>query len=190
MKRDIEGATSGVGENSGRIEAWKPREESAFKEKVSNCVKHAAQRSSKTRTKNIWLDMALQVINYLNRSNFSIVSTRTWMWGSRENKRWEFPHNFEDETDASYLLKTVFNEFLFAPVLQFQQLLIGVMWVKSLRQKEIWLVPGPLKTQTCLDLTILQTTVHGSTLMSLSKGQIWNWTHPLGMTGPTAEPGW
>lgn len=53
MKRDIEGATSGVGENPGRIEAWKPREESAFKERVSNCVKHAAQRSSKMRTKNI-----------------------------------------------------------------------------------------------------------------------------------------
>ena len=34
MKRDIEGATSGVGENPGRIEAWKPREESAFKERV------------------------------------------------------------------------------------------------------------------------------------------------------------
>ena len=50
MKGDIEAATSGVGENPGEDRGL---EESAFKERVSNCVKHAAQRSSKTRTKNI-----------------------------------------------------------------------------------------------------------------------------------------
>lgn len=127
-----------------------------------------------------------EVINYLSRSNFSrVVSTKTWMWGSRENKRWEFPHNIEDQTDASYLLKTVFSEFLFVPVLQFQQRLIGIMWVKSLRQKEIWSVSGPLKTMTCLDLSILHTTVHGSALMNLSKGQIGNWMHPLGCDRPS-----
>lgn len=44
MKGDIEGATSGVGENPEEDRGLEAKEESAFKERVRNRVKHAAQR--------------------------------------------------------------------------------------------------------------------------------------------------
>ena len=59
MNGDIEKATTDVGGNPGEDGGLETKGRKCFKERMSNCVKYATQRSSKMRTKNIRLDIAL-----------------------------------------------------------------------------------------------------------------------------------